>query len=380
VKTAVKKNPGLPPAQVIMAQFFASAKQPAAVRSSLEQAIMDDPADPEAYMILGDFSLRERRVAEAALLYEKAAALSAAFKGNAKRKKLLDQRANAGLAAAAEARQDWKTAQQYLEAWLKLEPKNAVALQRLARTLFQQDRPDDALAKLKAATQIDDTVLTPEATLARWYQQSGDQDNARKWMITALTEAPKDLKTRLVATQWSLETEQLDQAREQAALAVKLDPASLEAKLLRGVTALFLKDYTTAETYFESAHLQSPGNFAASHNLALALCELDEDAKKRRALEYAQINSRVYPKQAEAASTLGWVLYKLDRIDEAERVLRQAAAGGNLSADTAYYIARISADRGRKDEAKQLLEQALETKRPFSQRKEAEALLEELNK
>ncbi len=378
LKEAVKKHPELPPAQVIMAQLFSQINQAGAVRSSLESAVLEAPDDPEVYVIMGDIALRERRVTEAGLLFAKASSLVSEVK-DASRRKILEPRVYSGLTSVAEARQQWATAQDYLESWLKFDPTSTAAMQRLARALFKQGKAKAALDQLKAAAAADPKVLTPAAMLARFYQQAGDHKNAKQWMAYALKVAPKDLRTRLVAAQWSLETGQLEQAEQQAAAAMQLDPKSLQAKVLRGVIALFQRDYKAAELYFESAHLQSPGNFAASNNLALALCEQPDEAKRRRALEYAQANSRQFPKVAEAASTYGWVLYKLGRLDDAERALRQAAASGNLSADTVYYIARVSADRGRKDEAKQLIESALASKRPFSQRQEAEALLKQLN-
>ena len=110
--------------------------------------------------------------------------------------------------------------------------------------------------------------------------------------------------------QWALETEQLPEAEKQATAALQIDPKSLDAKILCGVIALFKKDFAGAERYFEAAHLQSPRNFAATNNLALVLIEQKDEAKKRRALEYAQNNVQQNPKSAEAASTYGWVLYK----------------------------------------------------------------------
>ncbi len=380
LQEAAKKHPDLPPPQVIMAQWFSQIKQGGAVRASLERAVIESPDDPEAYIILGDVALHAKRITEAELLYAKANSLLAGFTKSADRKKVLQPRVYSGLAAVAEARGDWPTAQQRLEDWLKIDPNNTASLQRLARALFQQKKTTKALDNLKAAAKADPNVLTPAARLAQFYEQAGDRDNAKKWMIYALQVAPKDLRTRLVATQWALETGQLKEAQQQAAAAMRLDPKSLEAKVLRGVIALFRKDYKAAETYFESAHLQSPGNFAASNNLALALVEQNSEAKRQRALEYAQSNARQYPNATEAGSTYGWVLYKLGRIEEAEQVLRQTAAKGNFSADTAYYMARVSADRGRKDDARRLLESALKTTRPFSQRQEAEALLKKLSK
>jgi len=378
LKSAVSKNPDLPPAQVIMAQLFAQANQAQGARNALERAVVESPKDPEAYVLLGDIALRDRGVTEACLLFEKANELLPNLKDSPKRKKILAPRVLAGLTSVAEAREDWPGAMKQLEAWAKLEPENANVLQRIARALFQLKKQDEALAKLKEAVKLDKNIITPEAQIAQWYEATGDREKATSMMIAALKEAPKDLRTRLAAAQWSLQTDQLDQAREQAASALQIDPNSLDAKLMRGLVAMFQRDYKAAELHFESALLQAPDNFAASNNLALALADQDEENKKRRALAYAQVNVRQFPRQAEAHSTLGWVLYRLGRLDEAEQSLRTAVSGGTLSADTAYYLARVAVDRNRKDEARNLLETALRFKGPFLLRKEAQVLLDQL--
>lgn len=376
--TAAKKYADLPPAEVMLAQLFAAANQGNQVVAWLEEAIKQTPGDPEAYLILGDLAFRGGRVTEAGLMFGKANALLPEFKGAAKRKKALVERISAGLASVAEVGQDWAGAQKHIEAWLAEEPNNANALQRLGRALFQQNKATEALEKFKAAKKASEQVLTPEAILAQLYEAAGDRENAAKMMVAALKAAPNDVPTRLAAAQWSFETEQYDQAKEQAAIALKLDSESLGAKILAGIVALFLKDNKAAEGHFEAAHLQAPANFAASNNLALALAEQDNEAKKRKALEYADVNVRANQNAAEAWSTYGWVLYRLNRLNEAEQALAKAASAGTLSADTAFYIAKVQVDRGQNAKAKELLENALKTKRPFSMRKEAEALLEKL--
>ncbi len=380
LKKAASENPDLPPAQIVMAQLFSQANQGNAVRVSLEQAVTEAPDDPEAYVIMGDIAMGQGRVTEASLLYDKAAALLEDFTKSTRRKEILEARNLSGLAAVAEARGKWDLAEERLKAWQALQPENAVCLQRLARARFQQKSPGDALKLLREAAALDENVLTPEAQLARFYHEFGDQKNARIWMDNAIKIAPKDLRTRLVAAQWYLETGQLDEASQEAEAAVKLDPKSLEAMLFRGVVALFQKDYETAENYFQRAHLQSPGNFAASNNLALALIEQDDEQKRRRALEYATANARQNPRATEALSTYGWVQYKLGNIDEADRVLQAAAGTGSLSPDTAYYLAVVAAQQGRKEQAIQLLNAALNTTQPFSQRQEAQVLLDQLTR
>jgi tetratricopeptide (TPR) repeat protein len=302
------------------------------------------------------------------------------FKKSAKRKGFLQPRILHGLADVAINHKDWAGAQKHLEAWLKLAPKNTTAMQLLAGCLFEQKNVPGALEKLKEAAKVDPEILTPEAMLAQYYEQSGDHENAKKWMVSALTLAPKDLKTRLTAGQWSLHTGRLDDAQTQAAAALQIDPTSLPAKILRGVVAIFQKDYTTAERYFELARLQSPRNFAAGNDLALALIEQDDKPKQLRALEYAENNVRLYQRSPEAASTYGWVLYKLGRLDDAEKWLQAAISAGQVSPETAYYCARLAKDRGHDAVAKQWLEGALKSTSPFAMRPEATALMEKLKK
>lgn len=379
LETAKQQNPQLPPARVIMGQWFLQANQPQAARAFLEQGALRNDQDPEAYLILGDLCLRENRRVEAILLYEEAAELAEKFKGDAQRRNLLQQRAKAGLAIASEMRGDWESARKHLEAWLAEDPDNASALQRLGRTLFELGEINLALEKLQAAAESSESTIAPEAIIAQYFEQAGDREKSTEWMIRALKNKPKDLQTRLAAVQWAIGVDQLDQAAEQAKLALQLDSDSLQAKLLRGVVALLQEDYPTAEQMFQQVHNQEPGNFAASNNLALALIEQDDESKQSRALQYAQLNARQFPNVAEAASTLGWILYKLDRKQEAEQALRKAFSGGNVSPDTRYYMAKLYADTDREEEAKQLLQQALESERTFSKRAEAEALLEQLN-
>jgi Tfp pilus assembly protein PilF len=382
LKKAVKKNADLPPPQVILAEFFVRANSGQGVQSCLEQAVIDAPNDPEAYYLMGAFALRDRRVTEAQLLYEKADSLVSKL-ASAKRKKILQPQILGGLAMTSGARGDWADAQKKLEAWLKLEPESTAALQQLGQCLLQQKNEQGALEQLVKASKSDPKLLSPEAFLAQFYARSTEansQDNAKKWMIAALNARPKDLRTRLLAAQWAWETGQLPEAKKQADAAMKIDPQSIEAQFFRGLIALFQKDYTAAEEYFQNAHLLSPKEFRVSNNLALALIEQKGEDKKQRALEYAEANARQYPKSAEALSTYGWVLYKLGRLDDSERMLRGAISGGSFSADTAYYLARLLAKRGRDKDARQFLESAVQSAAPFQNREDAKAMLEELKK
>ena len=118
--------------------------------------------------------------------------------------------------------------------------------------------------------------------VAIYYQQAGDQANAKKLMSAALKAAPDDLNTQLVAAQLAMENGQLEDAQNRAVAALRINPSSQDAKKVRGVAALFQKDYKAAEINFESAHLKDPDDFAAKNNLALALVEQKDESKKRK--------------------------------------------------------------------------------------------------
>jgi tetratricopeptide (TPR) repeat protein len=381
---AARKHPEYSPGWIIVYNIYAQQQDANKARAALEEAVTASPTDPEAYVLMGNLALQERRTAEADLLFEKSKELLATFSGSAVRKKVLDSLTISGLASVAEIRKKWDLAEKQLAVLLQMEPKNALVMQRLARATFGQKQPGKALTMLREAKKADPAnVLTPEAALAGFYEQYPDHPNAVIWYDKALQAAPDDLPTHRMVAIWALETGDIPKAKAQAIACLKLDPSSLEAMLLRGVVALYEEDFNGAEDWFQQAHLKSPGNFAATNNLALALCEeVDPVTKKpdplklERALGYANTNYQANPRSADACSTLGWVLFKKNDLDQATMALRQAAqaAGGNLSADTAYYLASVLYARLNKDDAKKILEQIIRNERPFSKRKAAKDL------
>ncbi len=381
LEEATKKNPDFPPAHLIMAQLFGQAGVSAGVLNSLQAAVKEHPEDPEAYMILADNDLREGRLAEADLLFAKANEVLAQYSKSQKRKADLTLRGIAGVASVAASRGNWPVAQKKLEELLKLRPNDPQALQSLAQVMFQQKDAQGALTKLREAQKADPKILTPEATLAGFYLSFGDKENAKKWMDAALKAAAQDLATQIAAGKMAIALGQIEEAKARAAAASQIDAKSLDALLLTGIVALYQKDYPAAEKAFESAHLQAPGAFAFSNNLALALAEQSDETKKQRAAQYAENNARQYPKQAEALSTYGWVLYKIGRVEDADNTLRQALlASPQQDPDTVYYASKVASERGRVEEATKWLEAALKSTTPFTKRADAQALLEQLKK
>ena len=333
LEEASRKYPELPSAHVLMYTIFAQVNQPTAARAELDEAIKTSPTDPEPYVILGNIALQERRVADAKRDFDKAKQLLAGYT-NAERKGAVEQQTLSGLALVAESGSDWKAAEAYLRDLLKLVPRDLVAHQRLARSLFWQGKAADAYAVLKQAKQIDrenawkyntrEVFLTPEAIMAMFYGQyegpKSTTGNAEKWFRAALKNAPNDLPTCQCVAIWALEKGKLDFAKEQAEAALRIEAADVACptekrrysgsnvgRMLRGLVALWEKDWPEADRYFEIVILDNPNDFIARNNLALALVEQNDPAKRRRALDYAEANVRDHQNNPDALSTLGWV-------------------------------------------------------------------------
>jgi len=378
LKKASASHPDLFPARLIFAKICLILDQPAMGRAALEQAVVENPEMPETYLVFGRLALQDNRLTDAQLQFDKGLALTASGTWSYRWKHdfLID--AHAGLAAVAEHRKDWPAAAANLAAWLQLEPNDGRARQLLAASLFRQGQREKAHVELEQAAK-DDPSLEPAAILmGQLSTEVGDLKKAAEWMDYAVKLAPDNPKVHLSYATWLLEQNRAEEAKPEAELAARLAPTSSEAKGVRGMIAWHLKDYQTSEPIFQALHIESPANVSANNFWALSLVEQPEAAKRQRALEVAQLNARLHPGSAEALTALGWVSYRMGQVDQAEQSLRAALATGRGSSETAYYLARILADRQRNDEVQRWLKVSLDAPGRFAFRAEAQAWLDRL--
>ena len=394
LKATCQAHPQLPPAGVIMAQMFVAANQGLAARGELERCVLASPSDPEPYLVFGDLAFQNRQVTESGLCFDKANDLAQAYSANPKRKRNLQIRAYAGQAAVAAAREQHTLEEQLLTKWIGLEPDSTAGYTRLARCQYKQGGKENvsrAYATFgKLYDEIDQEkdpakkVPRPEINMAIMYTQDKLIDNAKKLMDLAMQRAAKDdINTRLAVSQWALENGDVEMAKEAAAAAYQVDPDSLQAMLLLGVAARYEGDAAKAEQWFRAAHAKTPSNFAVINNLALTLIEQPDETKRRQALEFAQLNQRVNsnlqtPAGREAAATLSWAAFRLGQEANAERGILQVLQSGSISNEAAYHAAQILNDRGRSQQARQILEPLVKQSGYFPGKDDAKTLLAKL--
>lgn len=361
----------LPPARLMLARLHLAAGQLAPGRAVLEQAAAEAPDYPGIHLTFGQLAVAEGRVTDALLHFEKASSLGQAADLRETTKQYVAAQASAGRAAVAEARQDWETARIHLLSVLEHDPHNGHARQRLGRALFLSSKPRESYEQIEQAVKDDATLEPAAVSMARLNMQQGNSQKAEEWLQFGVKKNPGDIRVRSAYASWLLDHGRLDESAEQATAAATSDPGSNEVKLLLAECARHAKDFPKAEQYFEAVHGAEPGNFLASNGLALALVEQQDETKRGRALELAEVNVRQYPQRVEALSTLGWVHYRTGRLESAEQLLTKAVSGGTVTSDTAYFLACCLADRGRPEDARKLLARAVESAGRFAYRAEA---------
>jgi Tfp pilus assembly protein PilF len=373
---AKQKHPELAPGRVMLAQLLLSRNQLGLARRELEQQVVADPADPEAYLLFAELALQDQRVTDANLALEQARKLIDGAGANAARKAKLLSRVYAGLAAVNEARQNWPVAQTYLGEWLKLDPQNPAAHERLGRILFIAGKQESAYKEFEAAAKSPTNLVPalPEILMGQLYEHAGNHANATKWMTAAIRLSGDNLATQLAVARWALQTNQLTEAATHAQAALTLDEKSFEAMLLCGTVARLQNDLSGAEKYLAAASLQSPLSFEATNLLALTLCEEADQTKRQRALGLARTNVEKNPRNSEALATLGWVYERLGQHVESEQALSRAVAAGPLSTNGAFYIANMLERKGHREDAAKLLAKALESNQPYLYKDQAEKL------
>lgn len=383
LKTICAGNPGLAPPRVILAQWFSLANQPDGMFASLNAATTDSPDDPEAFLLLGEIALKKGETAAATLFFQKGEILLASFSDAAARKKPLQISLLRNRTTLAEQRSEWKAVETYTEQRFVLEGKTPELLRIKALALFRQGRDKEAEELLaqadQAAASLPNKGLPAEAILAQLYASRGGDDNIRRgktFLNTAVQKYPKSKEVLSLSVNTKLADGDFDAARRLAEQLVAEDASS---KQLLATVALFQEDYVSAEKLFQEIVTDSPANIEASNGLALALCEQNDEAKLKRAAEYALENVRKQTNNSDLLGTLGWTLFKAKNYQQSGQILQQAAAGGNISPLTAYYLAEfVLQNGGNKEQAKQFLEAALKNGIPFAKKKAAEALLKTL--
>lgn len=347
--------PHLPPGPLIVAKALLRSGSIREGRAFLERAAAEYPGHPDVYLSFGELAIADGRISDASLNFEKAAALAPPTGWSQQQITAFHGLCLRGRSSVAERRRDWRAAEQHLLAWTKLDGKSGDAWRRLARVRCQLGKEDDAVDALRTAQKASGSPEFPEVALAALYADQRNADKTSEWLHQAIKRYPDHAVPYIQFAEWLLTVGETRQAAEFAERADRLSGDNGQLSLLRGLIAQQMGNHLEAERLFEELHRQSPANIEVSNQFVLVLAEQNDSTKLQRASELAQLNARLYPRNAEVLVTLGRVMYLLDKVDDAEKVFRAVASTGHLSADAAYFFAVILVAQEKTDEATAVL-------------------------
>jgi tetratricopeptide (TPR) repeat protein len=372
LESAVKANPKLPPARVILAAYFFTAGNGRDARIQIEAAANDDAKHPDLYLLNAQFAINEGRATDALLNLAQAELFSQDPRWDAEYRKRVQRDLRLFIASAYELRKDLESAKKSLETILSTEPKNGSVRYRLGNLLFAMKQPEEAYKAFEQGYADDPAAEVPELRMANL--SVPDLAKAEDWMKRALAKYPERALIAQSYAGFLLDNRTADEAAPLIERAEKLAPKERGTRMLRGLYLRYKKSFAAAEPIFEGLLKENSNDSPAAWNLALVLIESPDAGKKNTARELAEQEVRRNPRVGESYTVLGWIQYKLGRLDEAERSLATAAQSGNFSRDGAYFLAQVSVDRQRDADAIKLLTAAVNGRGGFVYKNDALAL------
>jgi Tfp pilus assembly protein PilF len=360
LEAAVQKAPSLPPTKLMLARLFLQNGKIPQGKAMLEKCATEHSGHPEVYLAFGNIALEEGRLTDAMLHFERSIAVTLPEHWTPEQQRNLYRESFAGQALVSERREDWFRAQVALSQWSKIEPANAQVRDRWGVALFMLGREQEAFDQFKTSVRQDPTNNAPEVSMAVMYVRKQDYDKARQAFETAVKEYPEDGRVHFEYANMLLLLDEADKAKVHADKAAEMGIANTTLAMQRGYIARQLGDLPGAENYFSAVLEEEPSNFEAMNQLALTLADQDNEAKKERALALAELNVKRFPKSSYSHSTLGWVYYRLGRLDDAHRSLHFAGTQTKVRSETIYYLARVLWDKGQKKEVRLLAEKIKE--------------------
>jgi tetratricopeptide (TPR) repeat protein len=167
-----------------------------------------------------------------------------------------------------------------------------------------------------------------------------------------------DARAHLAAARRALQNSDVQKARTELELALKLDPALEEAHVALGTLELQQGNDASAIEQFRRALELNAKSFPAHYNLALAYLRQHKQTEGRQELERAVT---LDPRNADANYNFGLVLLEEGRPEEAISRLRVAQAGSPARPDVAFNLVRAQLAANHPDEAEREAEAGSKT-------------------
>ncbi|MEW5837274.1 MAG: tetratricopeptide repeat protein [Pseudomonadota bacterium] len=350
-------------------------------RAALHKTLRLDPKRKDAYLLLADsyFSQQDAsagvdvlrdmlqqfpndqrlRLTYARALHEAGRSQEARqLLANMLKKAPDDQDLRFAVALMALESGDNKTAERELKILYRHKERAPTAAYYLGR-LEEQRGQMEAAMRWYARTQGSEFATEALLRMAQIDMQAGRLGEAQNRLAQARALSPSDeerVRFYLIETQLLRQSSRLQEAynlSNQALLEVPGEPDLLYSRALLGEQ---LGLFEQSEADLRAILAQDPENPEALNALGFTLAERNVKLDEAHALISQSL--KLDPKSAATIDSMGWVLYRMGKLGEAESYLRQAYVL-NQDAEIAAHLAEVLIAQQKHAEARLLLAEAL---------------------
>ena len=255
-----------------------------------------------------------------------------------------------------------------LTRFLDAHPNNPLAYAALGDAYRIQKDGNAALVNLERwrgqILQARDSGLTPVESAAFEFRFGeahvlrGELDQAESAYMNALRDFPGFAPAHTGLGMLYARRGRSDMAQRQFTQALELNPNDSMSNVMIGMSQQERGDVQQAIASYEKVLENGSGSAAAAAANNLAYIFIDSDVD--RALELARRANELAPNNAAIADTLGWVLFKTGEYAEAEPLLSRSLETLTDNAEVHYHLGMTRQQLGKTDDARQLLQKALE--------------------
>jgi putative PEP-CTERM system TPR-repeat lipoprotein len=272
---------------------------------------------------------------------------------------------------------EFAKAQTVLQAALTRDPKNDQVKGDLIRVEADIGGMRAGLAKARAFAEKDAGNPLYDIVSAELYEKAGRRDDAVDFLEKAIAARPSD--GALIGALSSLYVRTGDPAKAEAMLNVRLkaNPTDIASRSALASFYLEQKKYDDAIAEYTRVVAERPADATALNNLAWLYQQKGDLAKARGLAEQA---TAAVPGAAETEDTLGWILLAQGEFGKALTYLNAASLTAPKNPDIQYHLAVALNRLGRTADAQATLEMLLGSGVTFSDKAEAEKLLQQLKR
>ncbi len=285
--------------------------------------------------------------------------------------------AMAGYVALLNGAKDFSKARTVLQAALARDPKSDQVKGDLIRTEGEIGGMDAGLAKARAFAKGDQGNPLYDIVSAELYEKAGRRDKALDLLEKAVADRPPTAAlTRALS---GLYVRAGDLGRAEATLNTRLraDPKDVVIRSVLASLYLDQRKYDDAITEYTRVVDERVGDAVALNNLAWLYQQKGDLAKARKLAEQAFATA---PRATQIDDTLGWILLAQGEANKALTYLTAASLSAPKNPDIQYHLAVTLNRLRRTADAQEMLELLMSSGITFSDRAQAEKLLQQLKR